>query len=172
MMPFYLLMLAGVAAGYYAGIAAAKRLGRGENSFLPVLTAVAGGMVAYGVALMVAPPMPTGDIVWAGPVHQVFEQDELDGVLADAPSQITLVDFYANWCAPCHRGAEHLNEIAMAGANVIVIDVERAPWMAERYNVIGLPTTIAFFGDREIQRVEGYSSKRELEKLLTRSTGS
>jgi hypothetical protein len=115
MMPFYLLMLAGVAAGYYAGIAVVKRLHRGENSLIPVATAVAGGIAAYAVAL---------------------------------------------------------NELALAGKRVVVIDVDQAPWMADRYNVAGLPTTIVFFGNREVHRAEGYHTKRELEHLLAGTAGS
>jgi len=172
MMPFYLFMLGGVAAGYYVGVAILKWREHQEGTILPIATAVAGGMVGYWLALSLAPPLPEGDIVWAAQVRQVFSQEELDSVLAEEPQESTLVDFYANYCAPCHVEAPSLNELAIAGHRIVVVNVERIPSLADRYDVTGLPTALVFRGDEEIHRVMGLHSKRALENLLSTGTGS
>ena len=171
-MPLYLLMLAGVAAGYYAGIAILKWTKRQEGSLIPIATAVAGGMAGYWVAMVFAPPVPAGDIVWAEPVRQVFNQEELDAVLAETPAKMTLVDFYADWCPPCHVEAPGLNEMALAGKRIVVVNVERSPTLAGRYDVTGLPTAIIFKGNEEVHRARGLHSKRALQKMLSTSAGS
>jgi len=172
MMPFYLLMLTGVAAGYYAGVGILKWRESQEGGLLPIATAVVGGMLGYWVALSIAPPIPTGDIVWAESVRQVLNQEELDTVLAENTENPTLIDFYADWCAPCHIEAPDLNEMADAGHRIVVVHVDRSPDLMERYDVSGLPTALIFLGDKEIHRAFGLHSKRALEKLMSASTGS
>lgn len=172
MMPFYLLMLAGVAGGYYVGVGALKWFGGRDGSVVPILTALAGGGAAYLIALSIAPPLPEGDIVWAETVRQVFNQEELDTVLAEDPAKATLVDFYADWCPPCHAEAPGLNELAMAGERIVVVNVERSPTLADRYNVVSLPTALIFRNGREVHRASGFHSRRELQRLLSRHTGS
>lgn len=171
-MLFYLLMLAGVTAGYYAGVAALKWKDKQEGSLIPLATAVAGGMAGYWVAMSFAPPVPTGDIVWADPVRQVFNQAELDAVLAEAPGKKTMVDFYADWCQPCHIEAPRLNEMALAGKRIVVVNTQRSPALADRYDVKGLPTVLIFVGSKEIHRAEGLHSKRALKKMMSSGTGS
>ncbi len=171
-MQFYLMMLIGVALGYYLGVGILKWTQKEENNFLPIATAVAGGMVGYWVAISFAPPVPTGDIVWAEPVTQVYDQSELDAVLSEEPNQSILVDFYADWCAPCHVAAPGLNEMAMAGERIVVVNVERSPTLAARYDVSGLPTSLIFLGGKEVHRARGLHSKRALQKLLDANTGS
>lgn len=171
-MPYFLLMLAGVAGGYYAGIAILERIKRPNDDLVPIITAVAGGVAGYCIALMFAPPIPTGDIVWAEPVHQVYNQEELDAVLAESSNELTLVDFYADYCGPCHQEAPSLNELAILGEQIVVVNVERSPTLADRYNVIGLPTVLIFKDGEEVHRAMGYHSKRALQRLLSAGLGS
>lgn len=165
-------MLGGVAAGYYAGVAILKWKSNQEGNVLPIVTAVVGGMVGYWLALSMAPPLPEGDIVWAEPVRQVYSQEELDEVLAEETNQSTLVDFYADYCPPCHVEAPDLNELAIAGERIVVINVERTPSLADRHEITALPTALIFKGKKEIHRVRGLHSKREFQKLLSANTGS
>ena len=171
-MPYFLLMLAGVAAGYYAGLALVERMRKPNNDVVPILTAITGGMAGYCIALMFAPAIPTGDIVWEEPVRQVYDQSELDAVLAENADRLTLVDFYANYCGPCHQEAPSLNELALQGEPIVVVNVERAPTLADRYNVIGLPTVLIFKDGQEVHRAMGYHSKRALQNLLSSGLGS
>ncbi len=171
-MPFFLLMLAGVAAGYYAGIAILERTKKAGGDLVPIATAVIGGMAGYWIALTFAPPIPTGDIVWAEPVRQVYDQAELDAVLAEDTNQLTLVDFYADYCPPCHQEAPSLNELAILGDRIVVVNVERSPSLADRYDIVGLPTVLIFKDGKEVHRAMGYHSKRALKNILSSGLGS
>src|SRR5690348_13739267 len=56
-----------------------------------------------------------------------------------------LVDFWADWCGPCHKAAPEVARTAadMAGkALVIKVDTERYPQLAARYNVRGIPNFV------------------------------
>lgn len=56
-----------------------------------------------------------------------------------------LVDFYADWCAPCRMMKPVLEEVKKKvgdGATIIKIDVDRNPGVAGSYNVTGIPTLV------------------------------
>ncbi len=165
-------MLAGVALGYYAGVGFLKWTEKQDGTLIPIATAVAGGMAGYWIALSIAPPPPTGDIVWVEPIQQVYDHAELEAVLAENAAAPTLVSFYADWCAPCHIEAPDLNEMAISGKHIVVVNVERSPSLAARYDVTGLPTAIVFRNGKEARRAHGLHSKRALEKMLAAEMGS
>lgn len=56
-----------------------------------------------------------------------------------------LVDFYADWCAPCRAMAPILDEIAQQRVGellVVKVDTDRAPGISQRYGIRSIP----FFG--------------------------
>ena len=58
-----------------------------------------------------------------------------------------VVDFTAEWCAPCHAIVPFLDAISeeMAGAVKIArLDVDRDPAVSTRYGVRSMPTLIVF----------------------------
>lgn len=58
-----------------------------------------------------------------------------------------LVDFYADWCAPCRMMKPILEEVKQkvgGDATIIKVDVDRNPAAAETYHVTGIPTLIIF----------------------------
>jgi thioredoxin 1 len=82
-------------------------------------------------------------------IHAVDE--DFDDLLAGAPG-VTLVDFWAPWCAPCRLMAPLLDEVATEGAEqgvrVMKVNVDRAPETAARFEVRSIPTLV-FFRDGE-----------------------
>ncbi|MFA7566173.1 MAG: thioredoxin [Alkalispirochaeta sp.] len=60
-----------------------------------------------------------------------------------------LVDFGADWCAPCKMMEPVLTEIStdLEGKLVVAeVDVDQNPELASRYNVVSLPTLLLFHG--------------------------
>jgi thioredoxin len=58
-----------------------------------------------------------------------------------------LVDFYADWCAPCRMMKPILEEVKQKmgdEATIIKVDVDSNPAAAEIYNVTGIPTLMIF----------------------------
>ena len=85
-----------------------------------------------------------------------------------------LVDFWADWCVPCHMVSPVVEEIGQDRAETLKVaklNVDDNPESAYRYGVMSIPTLILFKGGEEIARVVGAKPKdailRELDEHLT-----
>src|SRR5258705_12055010 len=80
-----------------------------------------------------------------------------------------LVDFRAEWCAPCRMlaptvaaVAEHYGETA----SVVKLNVDDNPSTAQRYGIKGIPTLILFREGKEVERVVGATSKESISRMI------
>jgi thioredoxin 1 len=103
-----------------------------------------------------------GDIVEV--TDENFESEILQ---SDQP---VLVDFWADWCVPCHMVSPVVEEIGRDRSEVLRIaklNVDDNPEMSRRYGVMSIPTLILFKGGEEKARVIGAKPKdailREIE---------
>jgi thioredoxin 1 len=80
-----------------------------------------------------------------------------------------LVDFWAEWCAPCHRISSIVEEIADERAGeleVFKLDVDAETEVAMRHNVRAMPTLLVFSDGEEIGRVVGALPKSRIVAAL------
>ena len=96
-----------------------------------------------------------------------FEQEVLR---ADKP---VLVDFWAEWCGPCHAIAPSVAKMAAeydGRAVVAKLNADDYPDILGRYGIMGIPTLIYFKDGKEVDRVVGVTPygalKGKLERLL------
>lgn len=85
---------------------------------------------------------------------------------ADGP---VLVDFHADWCGPCQSLKPVLEALAKEfedRAQVLKVDVDQHPALAQQYNVRGIPTLVLFKDGQVTDTVVGLRSKAELAALL------
>ena len=76
-----------------------------------------------------------------------------------------LVDFWAEWCGPCKMIAPILEEIASEQAGrltVAKLNVDDAPDIARRFEVMSIPTMILFKNGEPAKRVVGAKPKAAL----------
>ena len=76
-----------------------------------------------------------------------------------------LVDFWAEWCGPCKMIAPILEEIADEQGDAIKIaklNVDEAPDIARRFEVMSIPTMILFKDGEEAKRIIGAKPKQAL----------
>jgi len=82
-----------------------------------------------------------------------------------ASSEPVLVDVWAEWCGPCKMIAPILEEIAAEQAGSIRIakvNVDEAPDLARRFEVMSIPTLILFDNGVPAKRMVGAKGKPQL----------
>lgn len=92
-----------------------------------------------------------------------FEKEVLQ---SDRP---VLVDFWAEWCAPCRMLAptvEAVGEQYSESAVVVKLNVDDNPSAAQRYGIKGIPTLILFKDGKEVERVVGATSKETISRMI------
>lgn len=84
-----------------------------------------------------------------------------------------LVDFYADWCAPCKVVAPVVDDLAREHTGKLLvakIDTDRAPDLSVRLAIRGIPTLILFRAGEEVGRVVGVD-REGLVKLVQDAVG-
>ncbi len=141
-----LLVLAGAALGWFiiptpSRESPARRKSLAEES---ILTAAHGG----------------GRVEYAG--DATFGQQVLSSPVP------VLVDFYADWCAPCMELAPVLDELAreIPNAKIVKVNVDREPALAARYDVSSIPRLLVFKNGQITADHTGSASKSRLKTML------
>jgi len=100
--------------------------------------------------------------------------EQLGAVLGGTDVPV-LVDFYADWCAPCKMIAPIVDELAQARAGsalFLKLDTDRSPGITDRFGIRGIPTLIAFQGGKETGRHVGLAQRGQLEALLSNTAAA
>ncbi len=98
-----------------------------------------------------------------------FEKDVLQS------TKPVLVDFWAEWCAPCRMIAPTIDAIAeqySETAEVVKVNVDDNSGTAQRYGIKGIPTLILFSGGKEVERVVGATSKESISRMIEKHAGA
>lgn len=98
--------------------------------------------------------------------------DEFDQVVSQTEAPV-MVDFWAEWCGPCHAIAPSVTKMAEefdGRAVVAKLNADDYPDILGRYGIMGIPTLIYFKGGTEVDRVVGMTPygklKSKMERLL------
>ncbi len=80
-----------------------------------------------------------------------------------------LVDFWAEWCGPCHMIAPVLREIAEERADeltIVKLNYDENPLTGQRFGVMGLPTMLLFKDGQPVRSFVGARPKMRLNAEL------
>jgi len=100
-------------------------------------------------------------------IGDLTEQDFEERVLASETP--VLVDFWAEWCVPCHMVSPVVEEIGREKAEklqVAKLNIDDHPAVAQRYGIMSIPTLMLFVGGEERARVVGARGKDALLKEI------
>jgi thioredoxin 1 len=92
-----------------------------------------------------------------------FEQEVLK---SETP---VIVDFWAEWCGPCHAVAPVLEKIAEErgdGIKLVKVNIDEEQGLSIKYGVMSIPTMILFKAGEPAAAAVGAQPKSALERSL------
>ena len=92
-----------------------------------------------------------------------FEQAVLQ---SDKP---VLVDFWAEWCAPCRQIAPIISALASEYGDqvkIVKMDIDANPATPSQYGVRAIPTILAFKDGQVVEQITGARPKSDFENMV------
>ena len=90
-------------------------------------------------------------------------------VIEASKSQPVMVDFWADWCRPCHMLTPTVEEIAKEHAGkikVVKLNVDENMNTPGKFNIRGIPTLLVFKGGQVAEQVVGAVPKEQIVKAI------
>ena len=84
-------------------------------------------------------------------------------------SSLTVIDFWATWCGPCKRLAPIIEELASEYEGKAVVgkcEVEENDELAEKFNIMNVPTVVFIKNGEEVDRLTGLSTKNVYQEKI------
>ena len=82
---------------------------------------------------------------------------------------VTLVDFWAEWCGPCHIIAPHIEALSQeytGKAKIGKLDVDHNPNIAMKYGIRSIPTVLVLKDGEVFDKHVGVASKAQLAQKI------
>ncbi len=94
---------------------------------------------------------------------QTFESEVLQ---SDTPA---IVDFWAEWCAPCRQIAPIVKDLAAQYGDqvkIVKMNIDENPSTPGKYGVRAIPTVLAFKGGTVVEQITGARPKSAFEEMV------
>ncbi len=83
--------------------------------------------------------------------------------------ELLMVDFWAEWCAPCRAIAPALDELARESAGKVSlakVNIDEHPGLAARYSIRSIPTILFIKSGEVVDQVIGAVPKAQIKKKM------
>ena len=94
---------------------------------------------------------------------QTFQTEVLD---SDTPA---IIDFWAEWCAPCRQIAPIVKDLAArydGKVKIVKMNIDENPGTPGKYGVRAIPTILAFQGGQVVEQLQGARPKADFEGMV------
>ncbi|KAF7307039.1 Thioredoxin domain-containing protein [Mycena indigotica] len=107
-------------------------------------------------------------------ITHVTSVSDLNNRLSKSSSKLTVIDFWATWCGPCHAIAPTFESLSKRpeykNVNFFKVDTDAAKDVAELYRISAMPTFVFLKGSTKVDQVRG-ADRMGLESTLRRHAG-
>lgn len=86
---------------------------------------------------------------------------KLEDVLTN---DVTIVDFFAEWCGPCKMISAELEK--MENIKIIKVNVDDHEELAQTHGVMSIPTVEIYKNKEMVERFIGFKTKEEIEEII------
>jgi len=107
----------------------------------------------------------------ADTIQAVSDASFQTDVIEASKTQPVMVDFWADWCRPCHMLTPTVEEIARENAGklkVVKLNVDENMAVPGKFSIRGIPTLLVFKGGQVAEQIVGAQPKENIVKILER----
>ena len=101
-------------------------------------------------------------------IAEVTDQNfEAEVLQSETP---VVVDFWAEWCAPCRQIAPIIGALAEKygeQVKILKMNIDDSPQTPGKYDVRAIPTVLAFKGGQVVQQLQGARPKSAFDEMIT-----
>ncbi len=90
-------------------------------------------------------------------------------------SGAVMVDFWAVWCGPCQAIAPVIDALATEYAGTLKVcklNTDENPDIASQYQIMGIPTLLFFKDGKQVDKIVGAASKKNLKDKIDKVIAS
>lgn len=95
-------------------------------------------------------------------IKHLKENESLESLLT---KDLTLVDFYAEWCGPCKMLGPVLEKLE--NINIIKVDVDIHQQLAMNYGIMSVPSLLFFKNGQLAKKEIGFRSEEDLKNIIS-----
>lgn len=115
-------------------------------------------------------PTPQGEKM-AENIQSVTDSSFQAEVIDASKTQPVMVDFWADWCRPCHMLTPTVEEVAREQAGkvkVVKLNIDDNMGVPGKFNIRGIPTLLVFKNGQVADQIVGAVPKDQITKVLER----
>ena len=97
-----------------------------------------------------------------------LDDDDFETLVIQSKKPV-LVDFWADWCQPCHMMAPTVKALAEEYGDRIRVgklDVDANPMTTHKYGIRGIPALLLFKDGQLVQQIVGVQPKEEIARII------